>query len=93
VSIEGVERVAVVVVERQSPPDALGQVGVRDEIAPECNQIGVTLLDDRLGATGSKPPAAMILPLKIFRSCSDATGACPSPISTLPLTRGSMMWR
>jgi hypothetical protein len=40
-----------------------------------------------------KPPAAMMLPLKIFRSCSAETGACPSAISMLPFTRGSMMWR
>jgi hypothetical protein len=34
----------------------------------------------------------MMRDVKIFRNCSAATGACPSAISTLPFTRGSMMW-
>jgi hypothetical protein len=49
VSIEGVERVAVVIVERQSQLDPLGQIRIRDEIAPKRYQISITLRDDRLG--------------------------------------------
>ena len=43
-------------------------------------------------ALGSKPPAVMIFPLNILCSRSVATGSC-SAIRTLPLIRGSMIFR
>jgi hypothetical protein len=35
----------------------------------------------------------MSLPLKIFRNCPDATGACSSTRTMFPFTRGSITWR
>ncbi len=52
--IEGVERRAIVRVERQPEFDALRQVWIRNEMTPERNQVRVSLFNNRLGAIGFK---------------------------------------
>ena len=41
VSLEGVERIAIVWIQRQPEPDALWQVGIRDEVPSEGNQVRI----------------------------------------------------
>jgi hypothetical protein len=72
---ETVESFAIVVIQLQARLDAQGQIRVRDEIASESNRIGVAFSTIVSAVSGSNPPAAIIFPLNILRSCSDATGA------------------
>jgi hypothetical protein len=53
-SVESVKRVPVVSIQRQSEPDALWQVGIRDEMASEGHQIGITLSNASLGSVRFK---------------------------------------
>src|SRR5258706_13052695 len=92
-SVEGVERVAIVGIQRQPEPDTLWQVGIRQEKPPEGNQVGISFLYDFLRRSGFKPPAAMIVPLNIFRSRAAAIAYCPCATTTFPLTRVSWMSR
>jgi hypothetical protein len=66
--IATVERGAIIWVQREPEFDAFRQVGIRDEVATEDDHIGISLLNDRFALSGSKPPAARMRPLKIFRS-------------------------
>src|ERR1700722_7184224 len=50
--IKGVEGVAVIWVEGQAKLYALWQVWIGDEMPAKCHQVGIPLLDDRLGAIG-----------------------------------------
>jgi hypothetical protein len=43
-SIEGVEGTTVIGIERKCQLDALGQIGIRDEVTSERNKVGITLL-------------------------------------------------
>jgi len=47
--IEGIEGVAVVLVERQSEPDALRQIGISDEVPAECYKVRISFFDNHLG--------------------------------------------
>jgi hypothetical protein len=46
--LEGIEGLAVVVVERQAKLDALGQIGVSNEMPSEGDRVGVVFFDDLL---------------------------------------------
>ena len=46
VGVERVKRVAVVIIQRQPESDALRQIRISKEIAPESDQVRVPLLDD-----------------------------------------------
>src|SRR5271154_3102591 len=50
--IECIESVAVVFVQRKPEPDALGEIGIRDEVTAEGHEIGVSTLDDSFGGGG-----------------------------------------
>ena len=45
-SIEGIEGIAVVWIQWGAQLDALGQIGVRDEVASKSHGIGITFFDD-----------------------------------------------
>ncbi len=47
--IESVESLAVVIVKQQPEFDALRQVGIREEMAPERHRVSISLFYDRLG--------------------------------------------
>src|SRR6202022_5086320 len=52
--VKSVKRVTVVGVQRQPEPDALGQVGIRDEMPSEGHQIAITLSNGSLGSVRFK---------------------------------------
>src|ERR1700676_806238 len=56
-SVEGVKRVTIVSIQRQPEPDTLGQVGIRDEMPSEGDQIRIALSNSRLGSVRFKPPS------------------------------------
>src|SRR6266436_2979678 len=49
-SVERVKRVPIVSTQRQPEPDAHWQIGIRDEMPSEGNQIGITLSNGRLSS-------------------------------------------
>src|SRR5260370_34555826 len=49
-SVESVERVTIVSIQRQPEPDTLWQVGIRDEIPSEGDQIRIALSNSSLGS-------------------------------------------
>src|SRR6266852_6671760 len=53
-SVESVKGVPVVSVQTQPEPDALGQVGIRDEMPSEGHQIGITLSNGSLSSVRFK---------------------------------------
>src|SRR5260370_13406085 len=63
-SVEGVERLAIVRIQRQPEPDTLWQVGIRQEMPPESNQIGVSFLYDFLGRSGFAAPGCDDFPFE-----------------------------
>src|SRR6185503_15907619 len=52
VGVEGVESLAVVLVKRQPEFDALRQVRIREEMAPERHRISISLFYNLLGRVG-----------------------------------------
>jgi hypothetical protein len=75
VGIEGVEGFAVVLVERQSELDSLGQIRICNEMPSKRHQVRISLFDNRLGSVGFKTAGSDDLPLNIFRKRSAAIGA------------------
>jgi hypothetical protein len=67
-SVEGVERVAIVRIQRQPEPDTLWQVGIRQEMPPEGNHGGVSVFYDFLSRSGFKAPGCDDFP---FESLSE----------------------
>src|ERR1700730_3656109 len=55
-SVESVKRGPIVGIERQSEPDALWQVGIREEIPSKGHQISIALFNGSLGSVRFKPP-------------------------------------
>src|SRR6202047_5580132 len=56
-SVESVKRVTIVSIQRQPEPDTLWQVGIRDEIASEGDQIRIALSNSSLGSVRFKTPS------------------------------------
>src|SRR5580700_1390974 len=56
-SVESVKRGPVVGIQRQPEPDALWQVGIRDEIPSEGDQIRIALSNSSLGGVRFKTPS------------------------------------
>src|SRR6266853_6348830 len=63
-SVEGVKRVAIVRIQRQPEVDTLWQVGIRQEMPPEGNQVGISFLYDFLGRSGFKAPGCDDFPFE-----------------------------
>src|SRR5882724_351205 len=57
-SVESVKRVTIVRIQRQPEPDALWQVGIRDEIPSEGDQIRIALSNSGLGSVRFKTPSS-----------------------------------
>src|SRR6266481_7660635 len=55
-SVESVKRVTIVSIQRQPEPDALWQVGIRDEMPSEGDQIRIALSNSSLGSVRFKTP-------------------------------------
>src|ERR1700732_922297 len=88
-SVESVKRVTIVSIQRQPEPDTLWQVGIRDEIASEGDQIRIALSNSSLGSVRFKTPSRNNLSRE---NLSQPRGRnVPLAISTFPLMRGSMM--
>jgi hypothetical protein len=64
VGVEGIERVAIVRIQRPSEPDTLWQVGIRQEMPPEGNQVGTPILYDFLSRSGFEAPGCDDCPLE-----------------------------
>src|SRR5271154_6711784 len=56
-SIEGVKSMPVVSIQRQPEPDTLWQVGIREEMPSECDQIRISLFNGGLGGVWFKTPS------------------------------------
>src|SRR5216683_1146321 len=56
-SVEGVKRVTIVSIQRQPEPDAPWQIGIRDEIPSEGDQIRIALSNSSLGSVRFKTPS------------------------------------
>src|SRR6266853_119317 len=56
-SVESVKRVTIVSIQRQPEPDTLWQVGIRDEIPSEGDQIRIALSNSSLGSVRFKTPS------------------------------------
>src|SRR5712672_2117460 len=53
-SVESVKRVTIVSIQRQPEPDTFWQVGIRDEMPSEGDQIRIALCNSSLGGVGFK---------------------------------------
>src|SRR6266478_7087088 len=53
-SVESVKRVTIIRIQRQPEPDALWQVGIRDEMPSEGDQIRIALSNSSLGSVRFK---------------------------------------
>src|ERR1700682_3655127 len=56
-SVESVKRVTIISIQRQPEPDTLWQVGIRDEMPPEGDQIRSALCNSSLGSVRFKTPS------------------------------------
>src|SRR5258708_38584777 len=56
-SVESVKRVTIVSIKRQPEPDTLWQVGIRDEVPSEGDQIRIALSNSSLGSVWFKTPS------------------------------------
>src|SRR5882672_9605581 len=56
-SVESVKRVTIISIQRQPEPDTLWQVGIRDEMPSEGNQIRSALSNSSLGSARFKTPS------------------------------------
>src|SRR5260370_19171699 len=56
-SVESVERVTIVSIQRQPEPDTLWQIGIRDEIPSKGDQIRIALSNSSLGSVRFKTPS------------------------------------
>src|SRR5882762_6482788 len=56
-SVESVKCVTIVSIQRQPEPDTLWQVGIRDEMPSEGDQIGIALSNSSLGGVRFKTPS------------------------------------
>src|SRR6202521_1187887 len=56
-SVESVKRVTIISIQRQPEPDTLWQVGIRDEMPSEGNQIRSALCNSSLGRVRFKTPS------------------------------------
>src|SRR6202790_3458540 len=56
-SVESVKRGTIISIQRQPEPDALWQVGIRDEMPSEGDQIRSALSNSSLGSVRFKPPS------------------------------------
>src|SRR5271156_263526 len=64
--IECIEGAAVVLVQRESQPDALRQIRIRYKVTAEGDQIGVTTFDNSPGGVRFKAPSGDDLALEYF---------------------------
>src|ERR1700704_1223333 len=55
-SVESVKSVPVVSIQRQPEPDALWQVGIREEMPSKSDQIRIAISNSCLGSVRFKPP-------------------------------------
>src|SRR5258708_19992732 len=69
-SVESVKRVTIVGIQKQPEPDALWQVGIRDEMPSEGDQIRIALSNSSLGSIRFKTPSRDNL------SCEDFSQPC-----------------
>src|SRR5258708_19896621 len=63
-SVESVKRVTIVGIQRQPEPDTLWQVGIRDEMPSEGDQIRIALCNSSLGGVRFKAASPNNLSLK-----------------------------
>src|ERR1700742_3680418 len=64
--IESIEGVAIVWIQGQTQADALGEVGIGDEVAAEGDEIGVTFFDDGCGGFGFESSGGDDFPFENF---------------------------
>src|SRR5712671_6906658 len=90
-SVESVKRVTIIRIQRQPESDALWQVGIRDEMPSERDQIRIALCNSSLGSVRFKTPSRNNLSRENLSQPRGRNVPLAVGDQYVPLMRGSMM--